>query len=66
MNPARIRNASHLVAHISKMLRQKGAPSQKDWDYLRSLFGGDEAFEVSNELIDLAQKIERKNAEKAA
>lgn len=51
-----IRTASHLVAHVSKMLRAKDGPSEKDWEYLRSLFGADEAFEVSNLLIEVAEK----------
>lgn len=55
---AELRNASHLLAHVSGMLRKPGAPAAKDWDYLRSLFSADAAFEVSNRLIDWAQKVE--------
>lgn len=63
-----IRTASHLIAHVSKMLREKRAPSEKDWEYLRSLFGADEAFEVSNNLLAVADNLKRQEEkrEKAA
>lgn len=59
-----MRNASHLVAHISAMLRKASAPSEKEWKHLQSLFSADAAFEVSNRLIDAANKMDAR--EKAA
>jgi hypothetical protein len=57
VKPDDVRTASHLVAHVSKMLRSEREPSPQEWAYLKSLFSGDAAFQVSNNLADLANSM---------
>lgn len=58
----RVRTASHLVTQFSQLMRSETPPTPQQWKHMLSLYGADEAFEVSNELLDLAKAIEKKAA----
>ena len=60
--PAECRNASHCLAHFSGMMRKASAPTEREWSHLLSLFNADDILGVSNWLIEIAKRMEAKEA----
>ncbi|HWL06753.1 MAG TPA: hypothetical protein VNQ99_17755 [Xanthobacteraceae bacterium] len=59
---AMVRDASHMVAHFSKLLSREAPPSRREWEHLRGLFSREDTFAVSEMMIVSAIKMEAREA----